>query len=483
MSSIRVVGTLEDPTEGVGANAEIRIVSRIPFGSTTKGFNKSEVTDANGSYDFQLVYGQHLIAIKYENTSTYVTQGTVSVGDGSPVEIDLISLLLLSSTEPTPDLVNQLQEIAAEAASSAGEAEQYKNDAQTSASEAAASAITAASNAAYIQALENISGSKWTIIIDDFGNSQIVRRIPIHTFEDLNITDCPFTGPLDCFIRQDLTLRPYVDVPVYKASNSGGKAVSQAGKTPWTSINADNARARSEELSSNSVMISQEIWAMLCWSMLAGGFQPRGNTEYGRSHSNLDEFGRRADGRVPNDRSGAAYTLTGSGPMEWSHDGTPFGVMDLVGNVWEWVDGMKMVDGQFIVAEYTGQPESEWSATGVYISETGQFTNVAPSTLNSGRQVWGSMSKDASYSGNERLQRLMIEPIACTSALGGRFYWNLYGERFPLRGGYWGDTSSAGPAALNCNLPRSYTLGSVGFRSASLYRQKVMPQGALSSAK
>lgn len=466
MSSIRVVGTLEDPTEGVGSNAEIRIVSRIPFGSTTKGFDKSEVTDASGNYDFQLVYGQHLIAIKYENTSTYVTQGTVSVGDGSPIEIDLISLLLLSSTEPTPDLVNQLQEIAAEAASSAGEAEQYKNDAQTSASEAAASAITAASNAAYIQALENISGSKWTIIIDDFGNSQIVRRIPIHTFEDLNITDCPFTGPLDCFIRQDLTLRPYVDVPVYEASNSVGKSVSQAGKTPWTSINADNARARSEELNSNSVMISQEIWAMLCWNMIAGGFQPRGNTEYGRSHSNLDEFGRRPDGRVPNDRSGSAYTLTGSGPMEWSHDGTPFGVMDLVGNVWEWVDGMKMVDGQFIVAEYTGQPEAEWSATGVYISETGQFTNVAPSTLNSSGQVWGSMTKASGYAGNERLQRLMIEPIACTSVLGGRFYWNLSGERFPFRGGHWKSASIAGPAALYCYGPRSNTFSDVGFRSA-----------------
>ncbi|MCX9579864.1 carboxypeptidase-like regulatory domain-containing protein [Vibrio cholerae] len=466
MPSIRVVGTLEDPTEGVGANAEIRIVSRIPFGSTTKGFNKSEVTDANGNYDFQLVYGQHLIAIKYENTSTYVTQGTVSVGDGSPVEIDLISLLLLSSTEPTPDLVNQLQEIAADAASSAGEAEQYKNDAQTSASEAAASAITAASNAAYIQALENISGSKWTIIIDDFGNSQIVRRIPIHTFEDLNITDCPFTGPLDCFIRQDLTLRPYVDVPVYLASNKGGKAVSQADKDPWTSINADTARARCAELNANSMMMSQEIWAMLCWNMISKGFQPRGNTEFGRSHSNKNEFGRRTDGRVPDDRAGSARTLTGTGPETWRHDGTVFGIADMVGNVWEWVDGMKMVNGQFVVADYTGQPEAEWSATGVYISETGQFTNVTPSTLNSSSQVWGSMTKASGYAGNERLQRLMIEPIACTSVLGGRFYWNLSGERFPFRGGYWINASGAGPAALHCGSPRSGASGNLGFRSA-----------------
>lgn len=468
MPSIRVVGTLEDPTEGVGSNAEIRIVSRIPFGSTTKGFNKSEVTDASGNYDFQLVYGQHLIAIKYENTSTYVTQGTVSVGDGSPIEIDLISLLLLSSTEPTPDLVNQLQEIAADAASSAGEAEQYKNDAQTSASEAAASAITAASNAAYIQALENISGSKWTIIIDDFGNSQIVRRIPIHTFEDLNITDCPFTGPLDCFIRQDLTLRPYVDVPVYEASNSGGKAVSQAGKVPWASINADNARARSEELNSNSVMISQEIWAMLCWNMIAGGFQPRGNTEYGRSHSNIDEFGRRADGKVPNDRSGAPYTLTGSGPMEWSHDGTPFGVMDLVGNVWEWVDGMKMVNGQFIVADYTGQPEADWSATGVYINEIGEFSEVAPLTLNSSSNTWSNMPKASGYSGNERLQRLIIEPILCTQVLSGQISWNLSGERFPIRGGNWGFAANAGPAVIGLASLRTQIGQTIGFRHSFL---------------
>lgn len=317
-----------------------------------------------------------------------------------------------------------------------------------------------------LEALIAISGGKWVLITDDFGNAQCVRRLPLHTFETLAIAGCPFVGPLDCFIRQDGSLRPYVDVPVYLASNKGGKAVSQADKDPWASINADTARARCAELNANSMMMSQEIWAMICWNMISQAFQPRGNTEFGRSHSNKNEFGRRADGRVPDDRAGVARTLTGSGPEAWRHDGTIFGIADMVGNAWEWVDGMKMVSGQFIVAEYTGQPEGEWVASGAYISETGQFTNVAPVTLNSGNQTWGSMTKASGYAGNERLQRLMLEPIACTSVLGGRFYWNLDGERFPYRGGGWGNASDAGPAALNCTTPRSSARSNLGFRAA-----------------
>lgn len=314
-------------------------------------------------------------------------------------------------------------------------------------------------------AVEILSHGKNLLLTDDLGNAHHVYRLPIFTFETLNIAGCPFTGPLDCFIRQDGSLRPYVDIPIYKASALNSKAVSLPAREPWVSIDADNARARCEELASNAVMMSFEVRAAIMWIMLSLNFQPTGNTEYGRSHSNPEQFGRRGDGRVPNDRSGSGKTLTGTGPNEWNHDGTEFGIADLVGSTWEWTDGMKMVDGQFIVAEYTGQPEASWPVTGVYIN-AGEFSNTAPTTLNTGNEAWGNMPKASGYSGNERLQRLMIEPIDCTKTLLGRFYWNLDGERFPARGGDRSIASNAGPAALGCSLVRSIVSSDFGFRSA-----------------
>ncbi|MDQ2194439.1 hypothetical protein [Vibrio sp. A14(2019)] len=333
--------------------------------------------------------------------------------------------------------------------------------------ELAVEAVFADERTAMIAAvLAAISGGKWVVQPDAFGNAQVLYRAPAHTFETLAISGCPFAGVLDCFVRQDGTIRPYVDVPVYQMSNKGGRAVSQANRDPWVSINADVARARCVELGANALMISHEVWAMLCWNMISQGYQPRGNTEFGRSHANINEFGRRTDGRVPNDRAGTARVLTGSGPSAWRHDGTDFGVADMVGNVWEWVDGMKMSGGQFIVADYTGQPEAQWKETGVYISNTGQFTNTPPTTLNSGNQVWGNMPKAPGYAGNEKLQRLIIEPIECTKHLMGRLYWNLDGERFPHRGGSWSSASNAGPAALSCYTPRSFVNSTLGFRAA-----------------
>jgi hypothetical protein len=76
------------------------------------------------------------------------------------------------------------------------------------------------------------------------------------------------------------------------------------------------------------------------------GFQCRGNTYYGKHHVRTDEFGIMSS---ETESIGTRHTLCGTGPVSWSHDGTPFGVYEMVGNVWLWVGGFRIVNGEIQV--------------------------------------------------------------------------------------------------------------------------------------
>ncbi|MBL4278863.1 hypothetical protein H8F10_13150 [Vibrio fluvialis] len=147
MPSIQVTGVLEDPITGVESDAEIRIISKINYGQTTKNSDSITVLSSSGVYDFQLVYGKHLIAVKSKDSQVFTNIGTVVVGEGSPSPIDIITLIATSSEEPDPILITQLQLIAAEASASADEAAQSALNAADSATAAAQSEANAAQSA------------------------------------------------------------------------------------------------------------------------------------------------------------------------------------------------------------------------------------------------------------------------------------------------------------------------------------------------
>jgi hypothetical protein len=231
-------------------------------------------------------------------------------------------------------------------------------------------------------------------------------------------------------------------------------------------------------------------WAAIALWSLANGTVPRGNTNYGRSHEAKWETARRADNGLPGDTSGTGRTDTGKGPATWNHDHTEFGVCDLVGNVWEWIDQMKLDDGQILTTldNNPGVAEANWHRHPAYFDSTsdnqsGAGNNGSPVLSNSVTKRNGpadddshdypymhnphfaAITKSAGYTPNELLRRLLIESATATT-VGGGLWCRNYGDRFPLRGGHWYNGSNAGLGALFLYSARSISYGFFGFRPA-----------------
>jgi hypothetical protein len=75
------------------------------------------------------------------------------------------------------------------------------------------------------------------------------------------------------------------------------------------------------------------------------------------------------------------------------------------------------------------------------------------------------LQKSAGYTPVELLRQLLLE-TASDQTVGGVLYTRNYGDRFPLRGGYWGGGSSAGLGALILSIARSGSSSGIGFRPA-----------------
>ncbi|EKO3875072.1 hypothetical protein P0F19_000228 [Vibrio metschnikovii] len=315
-----------------------------------------------------------------------------------------------------------------------------------------------------------LSGGRLELIKDAFGNAHLFGVIPIQTYEQQGIAGCPFTGIIDAFRKADGTFLSEKRIAIHKSVNIGGKTVSQAGKAPYVNLNFDELKAKAAELGAGFRLLDIYDNALVNWIILGivarGGQAPRGNTEWGRAHDATHEMGTRVDGQVSNTRSGNGATLTGSGPNSWNHDGTSTGFADWIGNVWEWINGLKMSGGEFVVAEYSGQPESEWLRTGRYINAGHVFSMTAPPSPVASTARWGNFGKTSGYVGHELLQRLMIEPIDCTKVLNGNFWYNTDGERSSIARASWSNGGLAGPVALHLSNARSDRGSSVGGRLA-----------------
>jgi hypothetical protein len=335
------------------------------------------------------------------------------------------------------------------------------------------------------------SGGNVNVLYDDLGNPSYMVRIPAFNLEDIS-SDLG-SGPHPAFLVNGVQ-KSEIWVGMYQAKVIDGRAYSLPGQDPTTSVTFDQAKSYCTAKGAGWHLMTAWEWAAVALWCLKNSFQPRGNTNYGRSHAATYETGTRVDGGIPGSSSGTPRTRTGSGPASWRHNNTFMGIADLVGNISEWNDGYKTVDGRMYFPNDNdfNLAESSWPAQNAYwdgtvsgsagapvLSNTTPVNQTTDAYYNSitGESGWRSLTYSANYDTmalalRQKLAAMMIAPkVAASGSLifSGASGWvanRNNGERFPIRGGYWYSGADAGLAYLNLNSARSNSNSSVGFRPA-----------------
>ena len=350
------------------------------------------------------------------------------------------------------------------------------------------------------------SDTKTVTILDDIGLPSVMVRIPKFTWNE--VLDNGDDSPCSAFIiggkvYDEIYISKYLNVVEYD------RAYSIKGREPAYDIRIDQAREVCRRKGPGWHLMTNAEWNAIALWCYKHGIKPHGNNNYGSDAYDPSEHGVLAPESydfIPNE----CRTLTGLSPATWSHDGTEDGIYDLNGNIWDWVSGLRLMNGEIQIIPDNDSAltvdESRHSPLWKAILPDGslvepgtpgtyKFDNITPDYNNErscmvpGGVVLASEIKnphqhtenedgDFGYTimpfnmlkteegleAAEILKKIGLYPLDRDQE--GNVFIRNTGERIAAKGGSWYDQNAAGLWEIYMRDDRSYIFPDIGFRCA-----------------
>ena len=334
--------------------------------------------------------------------------------------------------------------------------------------------------------IEALSGGKNTVLFDDLGMPSVMVLFPKLKMSDLIAGGSENIHPAFSVngVEKDVI---YVSKFQNIVLNERGYSLPM--RDPRTSLNFDQAVTYCRNKGKGWSLTPYSLWSAIALWCRKNGTMPRGNNYYGTDYAYKHEKG------VPTyyESGRNARCATGSGPDTWNHNWMPDGIADLNGNVWEWCAGMRLVDGEIQIIPYANCMAADVSMganSTLWKAITANGTLVEPGTAGTLKWDWASnhiqltsgdvtptdayrydtyqsMTLASELTAPELAKALLLYPDEPGGDYGvDGHYMNTSGERLPLCGSNWSNPSCAGVFGVNLLDPRSFSLMSIGFRSA-----------------
>lgn len=356
-------------------------------------------------------------------------------------------------------------------------------------------------------AIETITGGANTVLLDDIGMPSVVVALPMMRIGELYGNDDPAVHPAWIV---DGEYKKVVYVSKYMNFVARNRAYSLPMRDPHVFFNFDDGVGFCLNKGRGWHLLTNAEWMALAQWSKRNGTRPHGNTDWGRYHAAPHERG------IPTAMCGREVmrTASGSGPVTWNHNHDASGVADLVGNMFEWVGGLRLMNGEFqIIEDNTAAVYSAsmlrkdshyWRAitlTGALAAHGERDTLKVDGLVSGdseerdhllGSPIVRTSIDNRSYLGEDiqgnqgyiecqfcdlkaaegveipRIAKLLgFFPDETCTREDGIFVARNYGERIAVRGGKAGSLDRAGLNALHFYNPRFYDgSATIGFRSA-----------------